>query len=118
VYFYPVKERIRQMSESTPEVPAPETDSDPATEPAQPEVPPIDFNAVSAATEAHAGAVKAAHETLAQRMASAYAIFAQDLDRAYRVWEDVSNAVRQGVSFARDIGGSSSGADQDPANAR
>jgi hypothetical protein len=118
VYVNQMKERIRQMSENTPEVPAAEADSDPMADPAQPEVPPIDFNAVSAATEEHATAVKAAHDTLAMRIGNAYAICAADLDRAYQVWEDVSNAVRQGVSFARDIGGAPNGADQDPANAR
>lgn len=106
------------MSELPPEVTPEETAPEPVAEPAQPEPAAPDFQAISQATEAHAAAVKAAHETLAQRMANAYEIFAADLDRAYRVWEDVSNVIRQGAGIVRDIGGTSHAGSADPSSAR
>lgn len=106
------------MSELPPEATPEAIDSEPVAE-ATPEMPPApDYSAISAATEAHAAAVKSAHETLAERMHNAYEIFAADLDRAYRVWEDVSNTIKQSASIVRDVGGNSNAEPADPASAR
>ena len=77
-----------------------------------------DFDAISAATEAHNTTVEEAHKNLAARMDSAYAELKTELDKARQVWENAVKDAKAALPFVSAAEGVIKDVEHDPTRAK